>query len=134
MKFLHIAFCAMAASVVALPAPLLGQASAPPPGDAVAGARQFLQCRACHSVAAGGPNSVGPNLFGIAGARAATRPGFAYSAALSKSAIVWTPSQLDAFIARPNARVPGTKMTFAGVADPAARRNLIAYLATLRRR
>ena len=81
-----------------------------------------------------GANTVGPNLWGIAGARAATRPGYTYSAALKASGIVWTPGQIDAFIARPSAKAPGTKMTFAGMPNPVARRDLIAYLATLRKK
>lgn len=116
-----------------LTAPLLA-ATAAPAGDAALGARQFLQCKACHAAAPGGANAVGPNLWGIAGAKAATRPGFAYSPALKASGIVWTPEQLDAYITRPSAKVPGTKMVFAGVRDPAARRNIIAYLATLKKK
>jgi cytochrome c len=116
-----------------LAAPLLAQTSRSPAGDPVAGARQFLQCRACHAVTRNGAHTVGPNLWGIVGAKAATRPGFSYSPALSGSGISWTPNELDAFLARPNARVPGGKMVFGGVVDPSARRNLIAYLSTLKR-
>jgi cytochrome c len=121
------------AALALIAAPLLAQTSRTATGDAAAGARQFLRCRACHTVTQGGANTVGPNLWGIAGAKAASRPGFAYSPALSKSGINWTPSELDAYIARPAQRVPGTKMESSGVADPAARRNLIAYLGTLKR-
>lgn len=121
------------AALALIAAPLLAQTSRTATGDAVAGARQFLQCRACHTVTQGGANTVGPNLWGIAGAKAASRPGFAYSPALSKSGISWTPSELDAYIARPAQRVPGTKMESSGVANPVARRNLIAYLGTLKR-
>lgn len=126
----------MAVSVAALPVLL-----APPPaasaqqagvGNAAAGARQFLACRACHTVAPGGANGVGPNLAGIMGAKAGTRPGFAYSPAMKGTALVWTAAEMDAFLARPNARLPGNKMAYAGMANAAARRDLVAYLATLK--
>jgi cytochrome c len=117
-----------------LAAPLLAQSARPPAGDATAGARQFIKCKACHTATQGGANSLGPNLFGISGARAATRPGFAYSPALKKAKITWTADQLDAYIARPNSLVPGSRMVFPGIADAAARRDLIAYLATLKKR
>jgi cytochrome c len=123
----------LAIATFALGAPLL-TATGAPAGDPVAGARQFISCKACHTATQGGANTVGPNLWGIAGAKVATRPGYSYSAALKSSGIVWTPDQLDAFLARPIGMVPGTKMAFAGMRDPAARRNLIAYLATLRKR
>lgn len=117
-----------------LAAPLVAQSARPLAGDATAGARQFIKCKACHTVTQGGANSLGPNLFGISGARSATRPRFAYSPALRNAGITWTPDQLDAYITRPNALVPGTRMVFPGIADAAARRDLIAYLATLKKR
>ena len=55
-------------------------------------------------------------------------PGFAYSAALRASGIVWTEEALDRFIANPTKTVPGTTMGYAGVKDDAERRDLIAYL------
>lgn len=100
--------------------------------DAVRGGKLFLQCAACHGVAPGGAHSVGPNLAGIVGAAAATRPGYTYSQALAKSGLTWDAASLDIFLKRPTQAVPGTKMAFAGVADPKARADLIAYLATLK--
>ncbi len=113
-------------------APLAAQST--PAGDPVKGSRQFLQCKACHTVASNGPHTVGPNLAGVAGAKAGSKPGFAYSTALTKAGITWTPQQLDAFLARPNGKVPGTKMVFAGIANPQARADVIAYLSTLKKR
>lgn len=127
------------AAMLATALPFAGQSSAQPTatpssaaGNAAAGARQYLQCRACHTATRGGAHGVGPNLWGIMGAKAATRSGYAYSPALAAAEFRWTPDMMDAFLARPNARVPGNKMAFAGVANPAARRDLIAYLAALR--
>jgi cytochrome c len=122
----------LAAALIALPLP--AQTPREPGGDAVQGQRQFIQCRACHSVTAGGPHSVGPNLFGVTGSKAASKPGFTYSPALARSGITWTPAELDAYIARPAQKVPGNKMVFGGVPIAAARQNLIAYLATLKKR
>ena len=56
------------------------------------------------------------------------------ASALTKAGITWTPDQLDAFLARPNGKVPGTKMVFAGLPNPEARKDVIAYLASLKKR
>lgn len=101
-------------------------------GNVAKGKVLFLQCAACHSVAPGAPAKVGPNLSGVVGAAPGSRPGYAYSPAMkAASAKKWTEPRLDAFIANPRATVPGNKMTFGGVADPAKRRDLIAYLKSL---
>jgi cytochrome c len=125
-------YALLAAALIALPLP--AQTPRAPVGDAAQGQRQFIQCRACHSVIAGGAHSVGPNLFGVIGAKAASKPGFAYSPALARSGITWTSTELDAYIARPAQKVPGTKMVFGGVPAAASRQNLIAYLTTLKKR
>lgn len=101
-------------------------------GDPVRGGKLFLQCRACHTVGAAERNGVGPNLNGVAGAKAASKPGYTFSPALAKSGIVWTGAQLDAFLKRPSALVPGTKMAFPGIAAPQNRADMIAYLVTLK--
>jgi cytochrome c len=100
-------------------------AAAPPPPS-------FAQCAVCHATTATAPKKLGPTLAGVAGKPAATRPGFAYSAALKGSRIVWTDAKLDAFLTKPSQVVPGTKMAFAGMRDAAARAQVIAYLKTLR--
>lgn len=96
--------------------------------DADKGKTQFLQCRACHSVEAGGANKVGPNLHGIFGRKAGLAPGFNYSDELKKSDIVWTPETLDRWLERPSELVPGNHMVFVGIHNPQDRANLIAYL------
>lgn len=85
-------------------------------------------CQACHTLRAGEPPNIGPNLFGVFGRAAATREGFEYSAALAASGIVWTTETVEAWLASPNDYVPETKMVFAGYGDPSDRRDLIAYL------
>lgn len=103
-------------------------AAAPAGGDAVAGKRVFMRCMACHNVKAGAPNKVGPNLFGVVGAKAAKVAGFRYSAALAKSNITWTGATLDKWLTRPASVVPGTSMVFAGLPNAADRKAVIAYL------
>lgn len=96
--------------------------------DVAQGKVLFLQCRACHSVEAGGPNKVGPNLHGVFGRKAGLAPGYAYSDALAKSDIVWTAATLNDWLARPSDFLPGNRMVFVGIRDPQDRANLIAYL------
>ncbi len=97
--------------------------------DAKAGARRFGQCAACHSIAAGGNDRNGPNLHGVFGARIAqNRPRFSYTDALQAQPGVWDEARLDAWLADPRRAVPGTSMAFAGVTDPLARADLIAFL------
>jgi cytochrome c len=100
-------------------------------GDAALGGKLFLQCRACHTVGPADGNGVGPNLYGVVGARAGAKPGYIFSPAMAKSGIVWNAKTLDAFLTRPMTAMPGTKMAFTGVANPKVRADLIAYLATL---
>jgi cytochrome c len=101
-----------------------------PRADPVArGQLLFLQCRACHSLGAGEPHKLGPNLHGILGAPAASRPGFAgYSKALAATGLSWTETELDRFLASPARAVPGTTMAFAGLARAEDRAAIIAFL------
>lgn len=99
--------------------------------DAAAGQKVFQTCRACHSDVQG-RNGFGPTLYGVVGRRAGTAPGYSYSQAMTASGIVWDDATLDAFIAAPRGVVPGTKMPYGGMKDPAKRAQLIAYLKTLR--
>ena len=96
------------------------------------GERAFQKCYACHSLEGPDPSTQGPSLKGVLGRKVAAEPGFAYSPAMRAYAAkqpVWTGEALDAFIADPQAVVPGNEMGFFGVADAEERRALIAYLA-----
>lgn len=93
--------------------------------DAARGEQLYARCAACHALAY---DRVGPRHCGLLGRRAGSVPGFDYSAAMKKSGIVWTANALDRFLAAPLEVVPGTTMTYAGVADPKERADLIAYL------
>jgi cytochrome c len=111
----------------AAPAP----APAPTPvatADLANGQKQFLRCRACHTLVAGGANGVGPNLHGLFGRKAASVAGYNYSPALAAADFSWSAARLDPWIADPKAMVPGNKMVFPGLKDAKDRADLIAYL------
>ena len=132
LPVLGLSAAVLTLSVIAGVAAPRATAQAAPKGNAAIGAKLFLQCRACHTVEVGGRNGVGPNLAGVMGAKAAFHPGYKYSPALQKTNLTWNAATMDAWLKRPSAVAPGNKMAFGGVADPAARANLIAYLATLK--
>ncbi|GBE44323.1 cytochrome c-552 [bacterium BMS3Bbin10] len=100
-------------------------------GDAVRGKRVLAKCLACHTFKDGGPNKVGPNLYGIVGRDVGSIPGYKYSEVVKTKGGVWTFELLDCFITKPKACLPGTRMPFAGLADAATRADLLAYLRTL---
>lgn len=106
-------------------------ASLPAPynaADLENGRRVFGTCRSCHSIAEGGPNLIGPHLFGVFGRRAGSLTDYDYSQQLRASGLTWDDATMDRWLTRPRDVVPGTKMAFAGIQDPTRRRDLIAYL------
>jgi cytochrome c len=86
-------------------------------------------CRECHAFD-NGDNRLGPSLYGVVGRKAGTAPNFAYSDSLKGSGITWDEPTLDKWITNPNALIPGNNMgtIFEGVADPAERAKIIAFL------
>jgi cytochrome c len=96
--------------------------------DAAAGEKTFTVCRACHQIGPGAKDAVGPVLNGVVGRKAGTYPGFAYSDANKDSGIVWTPEELEKYLANPQKVVPHTKMIFPGLPSEQQRKNVIAYL------
>lgn len=110
-------------------APLLQKA------DIKKGAQIFKKCEACHSGEKGGPNKIGPNLWGVVGRPIASHPGFGYSSALKKFSDDgkkhWDYQLLNHFIHGPREYITGTAMTFLGVKDNQDRADVIAYLHTL---
>ena len=117
-------------SVMILAAAWLASGPACAAGNAANGAVVFQRCALCHSAEKGGGNGVGPNLFGVAGRKAASFPNFPYSPALRSSGIAWTDAKLKTWISGPARLVPGTRMTFAGLSDPKQADDVIAYLHT----
>ena len=103
--------------------------------DAKAGEAIFKKCQACHSGEKGGPNKVGPDLWGIVDRPVAEHEGFAYSAGMKDfskgGSEKWTYDHLYHFLAAPKKFVPGTAMGFAGLPKEEDRANVIAYLRTL---
>ena len=96
--------------------------------DAARGELLGFACAACHRFSAEGGTLVGPHLQGVFGRRAASIEGFAYSEALRRSGLVWTPRSLEAWLVNPAGFVEGTTMAFAGYRSAEDRRDLIAYL------
>ena len=96
--------------------------------DAAKGEKVFVICRACHQIGPGAKDAVGPVLNGVVGRKAGTYPGYQYSTANKDSGIVWTPEELDKYLANPQKVVPHTKMIFPGLKTEQQRKDVIAYL------
>ena len=137
----------LALSLAALSLAACGQGAPPAPADPERAARLLAElpspynaadpargrslyalCASCHTLAEGGANLVGPNLFGVFGKPAASHEGYTYSAPLKESGVTWDAATLDAWLADPQAVVPGTKMVFVGVRDAQQRADLVAHL------
>jgi len=112
---------AVAAVLVALPGAALAQ-------DAAAGEKIFTKCKACHQIGPGAKNAVGPVLNGVVGRKAGTYEGYNYSSANKDSGITWDEATLKVYLKDPQAKVPGTKMTFKGLPSDDDIDNVIAFL------
>lgn len=100
--------------------------------DIERGQKMSKACAACHSFEKGGPNGVGPALWGVVGAQKQAHDGFSYSGALNANGEnVWTYEALNKFLWKPKKYAPGTKMNYAGLRKPEDRAALIAWLRTL---
>jgi cytochrome c len=96
--------------------------------DPAKGQQVFNKCAACHNADKGGPNQMGPNLWGVLGEPIGQGKGFPFSDALAKKGGTWNWDNLSEWLTSPRAFAPGTKMTFAGLGDPQDRANVIAFL------
>ncbi|MGO4572923.1 cytochrome c family protein [Microvirga sp. 2TAF3] len=97
-------------------------------GDPAAGEKLFTQCKACHQIGESAKNAVGPVLNGVIGRKAGTYEGYTYSPANKNSGITWDDATFREYIKDPRAKIPGTKMIFAGIKDDKKIDDLLAYL------
>lgn len=99
-------------------------------GDAAEGEKIFNQkCKVCHQIGEGAKNFVGPELNGLIGRKTGSVPDYNYSDANKDSGITWDEATLKSYLANPKAKIPGTKMIFAGLSKETDQDNLVAYLA-----
>jgi cytochrome c len=96
--------------------------------DAEAGKTSFNKCLACHAIGEGAKNKVGPELNGIDGRKSGTAADYNYSDANKNSGITWNEAQFKEYIKDPKAKIPGTKMVFAGIKNEKEVNDLWAYL------
>jgi len=113
-------------------APTVSMATLMASANAENGPNAMKACKACHNWSSGGKNKAGPNLWNIVGSNIGASEGFKYSAAFKeKSSESWSYEALNAFLLKPKAFIPGTKMGYAGIKSDAKRADIIAYLRTL---
>ncbi len=96
--------------------------------DMAKGEGIFKKCVACHTIAPGGANGIGPNLNGVLGKPLASHAGFAYSDALKSKGGTWTFEAMNEWLANPKKYAPGNKMTFAGLGNPEERAAILLYI------
>ena len=92
------------------------------------GEKVFKRCSACHMIAAGGKNMIGPNLWSILGKKTGVAPGYKYSKALAAYGKDWTFAEMNGFLIKPSAHIKGTKMAFAGLKKEKDRASVILYM------
>jgi cytochrome c len=97
-------------------------------GDPAEGEKVFAKCKICHQIGEGAKNAIGPELNGVIGRHSGTAPGYNYSDANKNSGITWDEKNFRDYIKNPKAKIPGTKMIFAGLPKDTDIDNLLAYL------
>ena len=97
-------------------------------GDSTHGEKVFKKCSACHIVAKGGKNLIGPALYGVVGRASASIPDYSYSSALKAHGKNWSFEELNAFLLKPRSYIKGTKMAYAGLRKDKDRASVILYL------
>jgi cytochrome c len=117
MKRLLLVVC------LAVTAPLAARAQ-----DAAAGEKIYVACRPCHQVGETAKNTIGPILNGLFGRKSGTIEGYNYSDANKNSGITWDDATFLDYIKDPRAKIPGTKMVYAGLKDEQRAKDLVAFL------
>ena len=96
--------------------------------SAAEGAKVFKKCAACHSIAEGGANKIGPALWGVIGRKAGSVPDYKYSKALAAHSKNWSFEEMNGFLIKPKDWIKGTKMSFAGLKNAKDRASVILYM------
>mgnify|MGYP001240723751 FL=1 len=97
-------------------------------GDIAHGEKIFKKCSACHVIASGGKNMIGPNLWGVIGRQAASVPNYKYSKAMIAYGKEWSFEEMNSYLIKPQTYVKGTKMAFAGLRKERDRASVILYM------
>ena len=97
-------------------------------GNIEHGEKVFKKCSACHMIAAGGKNMIGPNLWSVLGRKTGAVSGYKYSKALAAYGKDWSFSEMNGFLIKPSAHIKGTKMAFAGLKKEKDRASVILYM------
>ena len=92
------------------------------------GQKVFKKCSACHVVAKGGKNKIGPVLYGVLGKKSASIKDYKYSKALVAHGKVWSFAEMNSYLIKPQAHIKGTKMAFAGLKSEKDRASVILYM------
>jgi cytochrome c len=124
MKKLNFSALVVVTAMVAITAAASGAVAQ----DAAAGKTSFNKCLACHAIGEGAKNKVGPELNGIDGRKSGTAPDYSYSDANKNSCITWNEAQFKEYIKDPKAKIPGTKMAFAGIKNEKEINDLWAFI------
>ena len=96
--------------------------------SAAEGAKVFKQCAACHSIAEGGKNKIGPALWGVLGRQAGSLPDYKYSKAMAEHGEKWSFEEMNGFLIKPKDWIKGTKMSYAGLKSEKERAAVILYM------
>ena len=96
--------------------------------NAADGAKIFKRCAACHSIAEGGANKIGPALWGVLGRKAGSLSNYKYSKAMAAHGKVWSFEEMNGFLIKPKDWIKGTKMSFAGLKNAKERAAVILYM------
>ena len=99
-------------------------------GDVSHGEKIFKKCSACHMVASGGKNMIGPNLWGVVGRKTGSISDYKYSKSLASYSKEWSFEEMNGFLIKPASYIKGTKMAFAGLRKEKDRASVILYLNT----
>ena len=97
-------------------------------GDLVHGEKVFKKCSACHMIASGGKNMIGPNLWSVIGRTAGSVSDYKYSKAMVAYGKEWTFEEMNSYLIKPQAYIKGTKMAFAGLRKEKDRASVILYM------